>query len=150
MWFMCFPVYARVCVIHTACLRSLLACILCCDCLDPLHPTDQDPPLPSGPSLAPLQRGVERPRTTLPLPNCSLAAPGHWTGAARGVQSTGDRASVAGISWSTLTPSEGTDMQRLLRAHRNQHRMLCTFCSRLVARLRRMNFNAWYDDYYFI
>lgn len=30
-----------------ACLRSLLARLLCCDCLDPSHPSDLDPPIVS-------------------------------------------------------------------------------------------------------
>lgn len=132
-------------------LRSLLACLLCCDCQDPLHPPDLDPPLPSSPSaaarpsLTPLQGAVERPQTTLPLPSRSLDPLGRWTVAVRGpmgVGAVGDRGSVAGLSCSTLTPSEGTDMRRLLRTPRRQHRALGSFCPRVVARLRGMNFNA--------
>ncbi|KAL3995822.1 NAD+-dependent protein deacetylase sirtuin 5 [Sarotherodon galilaeus] len=114
-------------------LRSLLACILCCDCLDPLHPQDLDPPLPpypcsTRPSLTPLQGEVERPQTTLPL-----SPLGHWTVAVRdpqGVESLGDRGSVAGLSCSTLAPSELMDMRQLLRIPRRQHRLLGTFCPR--------------------
>lgn len=142
-----------VCAIPSACLRSLLACILCCDCQDPLHPPDPDPPLPSSPSaarpsLTPLQGVVERPQTTLPLPSHSLAPLGHWTVAVRGplgVEAMGDRGSVAGLSCSTLTPSEGMDMRQLLRTPRRQHRVLGSFCSRVAARLRRMNSNTWCD-----
>ncbi|XP_022595625.1 regulating synaptic membrane exocytosis protein 1-like isoform X5 [Seriola dumerili] len=131
-------------------LRSLLACILCCDCLDPLRPPDLDPPLPTypsaaRPSLTPLQRTVERPQTTLPLPSPSLAPLGHWSVIVRGpqgVESTDDRGSVAGLSCSTMTTSEGMDMRRLLRAPRRQHRTLGSLCSGVVARLRRMNFNT--------
>ncbi|TKS69317.1 Regulating synaptic membrane exocytosis protein 1 [Collichthys lucidus] len=101
--------------------RSLLACILCCDCQDPLHPPDPDPPLPSSPSaarpsLTPLQGVVERPQTTLPLPSNSLAPLGHRTVAVRGplgVEAMGERGSVAGLSCSTLTPSEGMDIRHL-------------------------------------
>ncbi|XP_062243031.1 regulating synaptic membrane exocytosis protein 1 isoform X7 [Platichthys flesus] len=113
-------------------LRSLLACILCCDCPDPLHPPDMDPPLqtyPSAarPSLTPLQGAVE---ANLPLPSCSLAP--------LGAASMGDRGSVAGLSCSTFTPSEGMDMRKLLRAPRRQAGALSTFCSRAVACLRNL------------
>ncbi|XP_035493777.1 regulating synaptic membrane exocytosis protein 1 isoform X22 [Scophthalmus maximus] len=128
-------------------LRSLLACILCCDCLDSLRPPDLDPPLPTypsaaRPSLTPLQGAVERAQSTLPLPTCSPAPLGHWTVAVRGVETMGDRASVAGLSCSTLTPSEGMDLRQLLRAPRRRHGALGSFCSRAVARLRRMNLNT--------
>ncbi|XP_047189986.1 regulating synaptic membrane exocytosis protein 1 isoform X20 [Scophthalmus maximus] len=127
--------------------RSLLACILCCDCLDSLRPPDLDPPLPTypsaaRPSLTPLQGAVERAQSTLPLPTCSPAPLGHWTVAVRGVETMGDRASVAGLSCSTLTPSEGMDLRQLLRAPRRRHGALGSFCSRAVARLRRMNLNT--------
>lgn len=145
----CVCVCVYVCAIPSACLRSLLACILCCDFQDPIHPPDLDPPLPSSPSVArpsltPLQGAVERPQTTLPLPACYLAPPGHWTVACRGrlgVEAMGDGGSIAGLSCSTLTPSEGMDMRQLLRTPRRQHPVLCSFCPRVVARLRRMNFN---------
>lgn len=138
------------CVYVCACLRSLLAFILCCDCL---HPPDLDPPLPSSPSaprpsLTPLQGSVERPQTTLPLPSDSLAPFGHWTVAFRGPlgeEAVGERGSVAGFSCSTLTPSEGMDMRRLLRTPRRQHRVLGSFCQRVVARFRGMNSSTWYD-----
>lgn len=146
----CACVCVYVCAIPSACLRSLLACILCCDCQDPLHPPDLDPPLPPSPSatrlsLTPLQWAVERPQTTLPLPGHSLAPPGHWTVAVRGplgVEAIDGRASIAGLSCSTLTPSEGMDMRQLLHTPRRQHRVLGGFCPRVVARLRRMNFNT--------
>lgn len=140
-----------VCAIPSACLRSLLACLLCCDCQNPLHPPDQDIPLPSSPSaarpsLTPLQGAVERPQTTLPLPSRPLAPLGHWTVAVRGPlgveATTGDRGSIAGLSCSTLTPSEGMDMRRLLRTPRRQHLALGSFCPRVVARLRRMNLST--------
>lgn len=145
----CFYASVCVCALPTACLRSLLSCVLCCDCLDPLHPPNLDPSLPSypstaRPSLTPLQGVVERPQTTLPLPSCSLAPPGQWTVAVRGpqgVDTVGDRGSIAGISCSTLTPSEGMDMRWLLRNPRRQHRALGSFCPGVMARLRRMNFN---------
>lgn len=149
----CVCVCVCVCAILSACLRSLLACILCCDCPDPLRPPDLDPPLPSShsvarPYLTPLQGAVERPQTTLPLPGRSLDPLGHWTVAVRGplgVGAMGDRGSIAGLSCSTLTPSEGMDMRRLLRTPRRQHRALGSFCPRVVARLRRMNFNTWFN-----
>lgn len=149
----CACVCVYVCAIPSACLRSLLACILCCDCQDPLHPPDLDPPLPSSPtttrsSLTPLHRAAERPQTTLPLPDRSIAPLGHWTVAVRGplgVEAIDGRASIAGLSCSTLTPSEGMDMRQLLHNPRRQQRVLCSFCPRVVARWRRMNFNTWYD-----
>lgn len=142
-----FSVCVSVCVsaTPTACLRSLLACILCCGCLDPPHPADLDPSLPTSPSLTILQGAVERPQTTLPLPSHSLAPLYHWTVVVRGpegVDSMGDRSSVAGLSYSTMTPSEGMDMRQLLQAPRRQHRALGSLCSRVVSRLRRMNFHT--------
>ncbi|XP_028445649.1 regulating synaptic membrane exocytosis protein 1 [Perca flavescens] len=109
-------------------LRPLLACILCCDCRDPLRPADPDPPLPSPPSaarpsLTPLQGAVERPQTSLPLPSRSLDPLGHRTLAFRGplgAGALGDRGSIAGLSCSTLTPSEGMDMRQLLRTPRSR------------------------------
>lgn len=120
------------CAIPCACLRSLLACLLCCDCQNPLHPPDLDIPLPSSPSTAPPpltpQHGAaDRPRTTLP---------------GAGEETPGDRGSVAGLSCSTLTPSEGMDVRRLLRTPRRRHRALCSLCPRVAARLRRMNLSA--------
>lgn len=145
-WFfpLCLFICVCVCAILLACLRSLLACILCCDCLDPLHPQDLDPPLPpypcsTRPSLTPLQGEVERPQTTLPL-----SPLGHWAVAVRdpqGAESLGDRGSVAGLSCSTLAPSELMDMRQLLRIPRRQHRLLDTFCPCVVACLRRLNLN---------
>lgn len=150
---MALVVCACVCVIPSACVRSLLACILCCDCWDPLHTPDLDPPLPAYPlsarhSLIPLQGAVERPQATLPLTSYFPASPGHWTVAVRdprGVESMGDRVSIAGLSCSTLTPSEGMDMQQLLRAPRRQQAMLGSMCSSVVAGLRRLNCNTWND-----
>lgn len=141
-----------VCAIPSACLRSLrplLACILCCDCRDPLRPADPDPPLPSPPSaarpsLTPLQGAVERPQTSLPLPSRLPDPLGHRTLAVRGplgAGALGDRGSIAGLSCSTLTPSEGMDMRQLLRTPRRQHPALGSFCPRGLACLRRMNFN---------
>lgn len=139
-----------VCAIPSACLRSLIACILCCDRRAPLHPPDMDPALPSSPSatqpsLNPQQGAVERPQTTLPLPSHSLAPTGHCTVAVRGplgVEATVGRGSISGLSCSTLTHSEGTDMRRLLRTPRRQNRALGSFFRRVVARLRRINFNT--------
>lgn len=137
-----------LCVTPTsACLRYLLACILCCDCPDPLFPSDLDPPPPSSlsstrPSLTSLQGAVERPQAALPLPTRSLA---HWCVAVRGprgVESTGDGGSVAGLSCSTLTPSEGTDIRQLLRTPGRQRRSLGRCCTRVVARWRRINSNT--------
>ncbi|XP_026158390.1 regulating synaptic membrane exocytosis protein 1 isoform X1 [Mastacembelus armatus] len=127
-------------------LRSLLACIMCCDCLDTFHPQDLDPPIPpcssaSRPSLTPLQPVEERPLTTLPLPNCSLVTLGHWTVAVRdphGVESMGDRGSVAGLSCSTLNPSEGMDMQQLLQTPSRQHQVLYNFCPCVMACWKRI------------
>ncbi|XP_070684665.1 regulating synaptic membrane exocytosis protein 1-like isoform X2 [Pempheris klunzingeri] len=129
-------------------LRSVLACILCCCLQDPIHAQELDPPLPSPsvaprPSLTPLQGAVERPQTTLPLPNSSSLA-SLETVTIRGMlglQAVGDSSSIAGLSCSTLTPCEGMDMRQLLQTPRRQHRTLWGFCSRIVARLRRLNFN---------
>lgn len=135
----------------SACPRSLLACLLCCDCQNPFHPPDLDVPLPSSssaarPSRTPLQGSVERPQTPLTLTSGPQAPLGHWTVAVRGplgVEATpGDGGSVAGLSCSTLTPSEGMDMRRLLRTPRRQHGALASFCPSVVARLRRMNLSA--------
>lgn len=135
----------------SACPRSLLACLLCCDCQNPFHPPDLDVPLPSAssaarPSLTPLQGSVERPQTPLTLPSGPQAPPGHRTVAVRGplgAEATpGDGGSVAGLSCSTLTPSEGMDMRRLLRTPRRRHGALASFCPSVVARLRRMNLSA--------
>uniref|UniRef100_A0A3Q0R5F9 C2 domain-containing protein n=1 Tax=Amphilophus citrinellus TaxID=61819 RepID=A0A3Q0R5F9_AMPCI len=90
---LCFCKCVCVCVILLACLRSLLACVLCCDCLDPHQPPDLDPPLPPSPcstrpSPTPLQGEVERPQTMLPLSPC-----GHQTvavGDPQAVESFGD------------------------------------------------------------
>lgn len=130
-----------------ACLRSLLACLMCCDCPDPLHPQDRDPPLPSYPSsarssLTPLQEAVERPQTTLPLSSLSPAPLGHWTKAIReplGAESLSERGSVAALSCSTPTPSEGIDVRWLLQNPRRRHRSryCCCCCSCLVQCLRR-------------
>ncbi|XP_016534736.1 regulating synaptic membrane exocytosis protein 1 isoform X18 [Poecilia formosa] len=128
--------------------RSLLACLLCCDCPDPLHPQDQDLPLPSYPSsainsLTPLQEAVERPQTTLPLSSLCPAPLGHWTVAVReplGAESLSERGSVAALSCSTLTPSEGIDVRWLLQNPRRRHRSrycCCCCCSCLVQCLRR-------------
>lgn len=147
--FLCVCVY--VCVIPSACLRSFLACFLCCDCQNPLHPPDMDIPLPSSPSVARpslthLQRMVERPQTSLPLPSRPLAPLGHWTLVVMGPvgmeATTSDRGSIAGLSCSTLSPSEGMDMQRLLRTPRRQHQVLGSFCLGLVAHLRRLSFST--------
>lgn len=148
---LCLCVCLCVCALLPACLRSLLSCVLCCDCLDPFHPPPNlDPRRPSypsaaRPSLTPLQGAAERPQNTLPLPSPSLSPAGQLTVVVRGPQGvdiTGDRGSVAGLSCSTLTPSEGMDMRRLLRTPRRQRRTLGSFCPRLVACLRRMNCNS--------
>lgn len=138
-----------VCVCVCARLRSLLlACVPCCK----LHPPDPDPPLPpppfaARPSLTALQGAVERPQTTLPLPSGSPLDP-HWSVAVMGpVGSLGGRGSVAGLSCSTLTPSEGSAGRWLLRTlrtprtPRRSHRPPGGFCTRVVARWRRMNSN---------
>lgn len=126
----------------SACPRSLLACLLCCD----FHPPDLDIPLPSTscaarPSLAPLQGSVERPQTPLALHSGPRTATVQW--GPLGVEATpGDGGSVAGLSCSTLTPSEGMDMRRLLRTPRRQRGALAGFCPSVAARLRRMNLSA--------
>lgn len=141
---LCVDVFA----LPSTCLRSLLACFLCCDYQNPIHPPDLDIPLPSSfsatrPSLTPMQGAVERPRNTLPLPGRPLAPPGHWTTGVRGparVDGTmGDGGSVAGLSCSTLAASEGSDVRWLLRTPRRQRRVPGSFCPGLVARLRRLN-----------
>ncbi|KAK7930722.1 hypothetical protein WMY93_007117 [Mugilogobius chulae] len=100
-----------------ACLRSLPACVWCCDC--------SDPPLPSSPpsprlsfSLSSPPEAAERPQSALPL------SPHPWTAG----EAVGDRGSVAGVSCSTLTPSEHMDMRRLLRT-RGQHRAPRNCCT---------------------
>lgn len=141
----CMCVY--VCALPSTCLRSLLACFLCCDYQNPIHPPDPDFPLASShsathSSFAPLQGAAERPQNTLPIPGQSLAPPGHWPGAVRGplgVEGTlGDGSSVAGISCSTITTSEGLDRRWLLRTPRRQRRALGSFCPGLMAQLRRL------------
>lgn len=137
----------HICALPSTCLRSILACFLCCEYPNPIHPPDPDLPLPSASSathssFAPLQGAVERPQNTLPVPGRPLAPPGHWSGAARGqlgVESTvGDGSSVAGISCSTMTTSEGLDRRWLLRTPRRRRRALGCCCPGLVARLRRL------------
>ncbi|XP_077965122.1 regulating synaptic membrane exocytosis 1b isoform X39 [Gasterosteus aculeatus] len=113
-------------------LRSLLACVLCCDSQDLTHPPDPDPPLRSSPSaarlsLTPPQGSAERPQTTLPLSSLSLDPLAHWTVNVRappGVGAMGDRGSIAGLSCSTFTPFEGTDIRGLIRTPRRQRRSL--------------------------
>lgn len=125
-----FSVY--VCEIPSACLRSLLACVLCCDSQEITHPPDPDPPLRSSPSaarlsLTPPQGSAERPQTTLPLSSLSLDPLAHWTVNVRappGVGAMGDRGSIAGLSCSTFTPFEGTDIRGLIRTPRRQRRSL--------------------------
>lgn len=146
-----FSVPVCVSVILTACVRSLLACILCCDCMDPLHPPELDSSLPAyssaaRPSLTPLQGSEERPRSTLPLPGHSLAPLGHGNMAVEspgGMEVMGDRGSIAGLSCSTLTPSERMDMRQLLRTPMRQQRGLSSICPRLLAHFRRRNLDAW-------
>lgn len=136
----CVCMRAHVCALPSTYLRSILACFLCCEYQNPIHRPDPDFPLPSAysathSSFAPLQGAVERPQNTLPLP-------GHWSGTARvqlGVEGTvGDGSSVAGISCSTMTTSEGLDRRWLLRTPRGQRRALGCCCPGLVARLRRL------------
>lgn len=143
----CVCVRVYLCSLPSACLRSLLACFLCCHYKNPIHPAHPDSSLatPSSTthsSFAPLQGAAERPLNTLPIPGQPLAPPGHWPGAARcslGVEGTvGDGSSVAGISCSTITTSEGLDRRWLLRTPRRQRRALGSFCPGLVARLRRL------------
>lgn len=111
------------CVFLPACIRSLLACVLCCDFSDPHLQTELDPPFPSNtPSPQPSLTAAERPQTTLPLCGHSLT-PGHWTVAVRSPREAdvlGDRGGVAGPSCSTLIPSENMDMRRLLGTRRHQ------------------------------
>lgn len=136
-----------VCALPSTCLRSLLACFLCCDYQNPIHPPDADSPLASSystthSSFAPMQGAAERPQNTLPIPGQLRVPPGHWPGAVRsplGVEGTvGDGSSVAGISCSTMTTSEGLDRRWLLRTPRRQRPALGSFCPGLVARLRRL------------
>ncbi|TNN27064.1 hypothetical protein EYF80_062792 [Liparis tanakae] len=85
---------------------------------------------------------VERPRTTLPLPSGSPLDP-PWSVAVGGP--VGGRGSVAGLSCSTLTPSEASAGRWLLRTPRTPRRSQRPpggFCTRVVARWRRMNFNT--------
>lgn len=107
-----------------ACLRPLLACLLCHNRLDSRLQVAPEPPLPTYPPPSshlshPTQQGpaAERPQSTLPL------SAHHWTGSMRGLHRAdvlGDRGSVAGTSCSTLTPSEHMDMRRLLRTRAQQ------------------------------
>lgn len=149
----CFP-WMFMCVHSSACLRSFLACLLCFDCQNPLHPQDLDIPLSSSsstarPSLTALQGAVERPQTTLPFPSNPLAPLDHWTMAVRvpvGVEEvTGDGVSIAGLSCGTLTPSERTDMRQLLQTPRMQHQAPGSLCPSVVSYLRRINLRTWYD-----
>lgn len=148
----CVCMLAHVCALPSTYLRSILACFLCCEHQNPIHPPDPDPPLPSAntathSSFAPLQGAVERPQNTLPLPGRALAPLGHWSGAAGGqlgVEGTvGDGSSVAGISCSTMTTSEGLDRRWLLRTPRGQRPPLGCCCPGLVARLRRLILRTW-------
>eukprot|EP00066_Takifugu_rubripes_P021612 XP_011610878.1 PREDICTED: regulating synaptic membrane exocytosis protein 1-like [Takifugu rubripes] len=132
-------------------LRSLFACLLCCHCQNPLRPPDPVTTRPSSPSAAhishtALQGAVERPQTSLPHPSHALASLDQWTVAARGPlgleEVTGDRDSVAGLSCSTVTPSEGTDMRQLLHAPRRHHWAPCSCCPSLVARFRKLNLRS--------
>lgn len=142
----CVCMCVNVCALPSVCLRSILACFPCCKYQNPNHPPDPDFPLPSAcsamHSFAPLQGAVERPQNTLPVPGQPLAPPGHWSGAARGQLglegSVGDGSSVAGISCSTMTNSEGLDRRWLLRTPRRQRRALGFCCPGLVAPLRRL------------
>lgn len=123
-----------VCALPSTCLRSLLACFLCCDYQNPIHPPDLDIPLPSSfsatrSSLTPVQGAVERPQNTLPLPSRPARVEG----------TVSDGGSVAGLSCSTLAASEGSDVRWLLRTPRGQRRAPGSFCPGLVARLRRLN-----------
>lgn len=144
----CFLCLVDVCLLSSACPRSLFACLLCCHCQNPLRPPDLDPPRPPSLSAAPishtsLQGAVERPQTSLPHPSLALASSDRRTVAVRGPvgseEAVGDRDSVAGLSCSTVTPSEGTDMRQLLRAPRRHHWAPCSCCPSVAARLRRMN-----------
>lgn len=144
----CFPCNVDVCILSSACLRSLFACLPCCHCQNPLRPPDLDTPLPSSLSGAPishtaLQGSVERPQTSLPQPSHALASLDQWTVADRGPvgvgEVIGDRDSVAGLSCSTVTPSEGTDMRQLLHASGRHRWARCSCCPSVVARLRKMN-----------
>lgn len=135
-----------VCTFLSACLRSLLACLLCFDCQNPLHPPDLDIPPPyftARPSLTVLQGAVERPQTTLPFPCNPLGPLDHWTMAdrvpVRVEEVTGDGASIAGLSCSTMTPSERTDMRQLLQAPRMQHLAPGSLCTSVVAYFRRIH-----------
>ncbi|XP_056891060.1 regulating synaptic membrane exocytosis protein 1 isoform X9 [Takifugu flavidus] len=132
-------------------LRSLFACLLCCHCQNPLRPPDPVTTRPSSPSAAhishtALQGAVERPQTSLPHPSHALASLDQWTVAARGPlgleEVTGDRDSVAGLSCSTVTPSEGTDMRQLLHAPRRHHWAPCSCCPSLVARFRKLKLRS--------
>ncbi|TWW59437.1 Regulating synaptic membrane exocytosis protein 1 [Takifugu flavidus] len=131
--------------------RSLFACLLCCHCQNPLRPPDPVTTRPSSPSAAhishtALQGAVERPQTSLPHPSHALASLDQWTVAARGPlgleEVTGDRDSVAGLSCSTVTPSEGTDMRQLLHAPRRHHWAPCSCCPSLVARFRKLKLRS--------
>lgn len=147
-----------VCLLSPACPRSLFACVLCCHCQNPLRPPDLDPPLPASLSGAPtshtaLQGSVERPQTSLPHPSHALTSLDQRTVAVRGPvgveEVMGDRDSVAGLSCSTVTPSEGTDMRQLLQAPRRHRWAPCSCCSSLVARWRKMNLRSWSELFIF-
>lgn len=140
-----------VCVLSSACPRSLFACLLCCHCQNPLRPPDPVTTHPSSLSAAhishtALQGAVERPQTSLPHPSHALASLDQWPVAVRGPlgleEVTGDRASVAGLSCSTVTPSEGTDMRQLLHSPRRHHWAPCSCCSSVVARFRKLNLRS--------
>lgn len=141
----------HVCALPSTCLRSLLACFLCCEYQNPIHPPDKDSPLPPAysathSSFVPLQGAVERPQNTLPIPGRPPAPLDHRSGAAGGQLAVegavGDGSSVAGISCSTITTSEGLDRRWLLRTPRRQRRALGCCCPGLVARLRRLTFRT--------
>lgn len=149
----CFLCVGDVCVLSSARLRSLFACLPCCHCQNPLHPQDPDPPPPPSLSRAPIshtaprcQGSAERPPSSLPHPSHALASLDQWTVPVRGPvgaeEVMGDRDSVAGLSCSTVTPSEGTDMRQLLRAPRRRRWASCGCCPRIVARLRKISLRS--------
>lgn len=139
----CVPVdfvFVSVCL-FSAHLRSLIACVLCCDNPDPLHPPEQDP-LPSTASAAQLpftsmRSTVERLRVTIPvLPVI------HPITSARGPDrrdADGDGRSMCRLSCSTPSPSEGIDLQWLIPTRRQALSCLCP-CK--AACLSKMNLNT--------